>query len=176
MRHLNVNGFPPKYPGAGERDNLYESEKGRIPTPMMIINEISKLMGDKIRLEGDDAVMQKSSRLLMMALAHKDGRTQLDLVKETHLKAPTVSVTLQKMEKDGIVIRRPDEYDLRAMRVYLTEKGREIDRSVISRIHEEEKIIMQGITEKETETLMEILLKMRNNISDRKDMFKFEEE
>lgn len=160
MKPLNVNGLPP------QKDCFGEKRRGHKPTPLMIINEISKLMGDKIRLEGDDAIMQKSSRLLMMHLAHRDGITQLDLVKATHLKAPTVSVTLQKMERDGIVLRKPDEYDLRAMRVYLTEKGREIDQSVISRIWEEEKNIMQGITEKEIEILMEILLKMRNNLTD----------
>lgn len=146
-----------------KKDNFNEDNNRHKPTPMMVINEISKLMSDKIRLDRDESIMQRSNRLLMRALAQKDGITQLDLAKITHLKAPTVSVTLQKMEKDGIVTRRPDKDDLRAMRVYITDKGKEINRNIILRILKEEKDIMQGITEKEAEILLEILFKMRNN-------------
>lgn len=163
MRPLNMNGAPP------EKEAYRCPGKPHKPTPLMLMNEITKLMGDRIRSSGEQALMQKSSRLLMMELAHRDGRTQLDLVKATHLKAPTVSVTLQKMERDGIIMRKPDEYDLRAMRVYLTEKGREMDRAVIERIHEEETVIMQGVTERETEVLLEILTKMRNNLTGGED-------
>lgn len=135
------------------------------PTPMMIINEISKLMGDKIRKEADNTeVLKHSARKLLIELAHHDGLTQLDLVKATHLKAPTVSVTLQKMESDGIVTRTSDENDLRITRVFLTEKGREIDRKTIETIKKEEKMVMCGITDEEISTIMPILLKMRKNL------------
>lgn len=157
MKSLNTNENSLK------KDNFNEDNSRHKPTPMMVINEISKLMSDKIRLDRDESIMQRSNRLLMRALAQKDGITQLDLAKITHLKAPTVSVTLQKMEKDGIVTRRPDKDDLRAMRVYITDKGKEINRNIILRILKEEKDIMQGITEKEAEILLEILFKMRNN-------------
>jgi len=135
------------------------------PTPMKIINEISKLMCDKIRQEADNTdVLKHSARKLLIELAHHDGLTQLDLVKATHLKAPTVSVTLQKMELDGIVKRTSDEKDLRVTRVFLTDKGREIDRKTIETIKKEEKMVMQGITEEEIAAIMPVLLKMRENL------------
>jgi len=154
--NLNVNG---KGPERQEQQMDYRK------SPMMLISEIARLMGDKIREKGDDnPIQQKSGRLLLMELAKKDGRTQLDLVNATHLKAPTISVALQKMEKDGYVTRRPDEYDLRATRVFLTEKGREIDNRIRKRIRDEEALAMMDLTESEYETLVKLLTKIKGSI------------
>lgn len=154
--NLKVNGKAPEHP---------EETMDYRKSPMMLISEISRLMGDKIREKGvDNPIQQKSGRLLLMELAKKDGRTQLDLVNATHLKAPTISVALQKMEKDGYVLRKPDEYDLRATRVFLTEKGREIDDRIRKRIHEEEALAMVDLTESEYETLVKLLTKIKSSI------------
>lgn len=154
--NLNVNGKAPE-----RQEQLMDYRK----SPMMLISEITRLMGDKIREKGDDnPIQQKSGRLLLMELAKKDGRTQLDLVNATHLKAPTISVALQKLEKDGYVLRRPDEYDLRATRVFLTEKGRELDNRIRRRIHDEEALAMMDLTENEYETLVKLLTKIKTSI------------
>ena len=134
-------------------------------TPMLMMHEITRLMGDKIREKGDDnPISQKSGRLIMMELAKRDGRTQLDLVNTTHLKAPTISVALQKLEHDGFVLRRPDEYDLRATRVFLTDKGRELDNKIRKRVYEEEALAMENLTESECETLVKLLGKIKQNL------------
>ena len=158
MKNLNVNGKAPE-----NDEEFVEFRK----TPMMLINEINRLMGDKIRSSGEEhPVGQKSGRLLLIELAKKDGRTQLDLVHATHLKAPTISVALQKLEKDGYVSRRPDEYDLRATRVFLTEKGRELDNKIRRHVREEESVAMRNLTESECETLMRLLNKIKSNLID----------
>ncbi len=135
------------------------------PTPMMLIHELVHLMGDKIREKGEaNPVGQRSGRLIMMELSREDGRTQLDLVKATHLKAPTVSVALQKLESEGYVTRQPDEHDMRAMRVYLTEEGRAMEDRLRMRIIAEETAATSVLTEEECETLCGLLMKIRSNI------------
>jgi len=151
--HLNLNGKAP------EKDP--EERHCHKPTPMMILNEVSHLMVDRIRSNHDELFSQRSVRLLIMELARKDGRTQLDLVNATHLKAPTVSVAMQKLEKLGIVTRKADEYDQRATRVFLTEKGREADNRTRKSVHDAEEIAMKHLSEEERETLAKLLLKIR---------------
>lgn len=154
--NLQVNGKGPEHD---------ESYKEVAKSPMVLIHEITRLMGDKIREKGDDnPISQKSGRALLLELSKRDGRTQLDLVKATHLKAPTISVVLQKMEHEGIVRRVPDQYDLRATRVYLTDKGKELDNRIKKRIREEEAHAMSNLTESECETLMKLLEKIKKNI------------
>ncbi|MBQ8748160.1 MAG: winged helix-turn-helix transcriptional regulator [Clostridia bacterium] len=133
------------------------------PHLMFLIHEISRLTHQKIKADCPD--IQRSWRLIMMELARRDNVTQLDLVRATHLKPPTISVTLQKMEQDGIVSRRPDAYDLRATRVSLTEKGREMDTQIFERFREEERRMESALTPEEAETLEEILLKLKNYLT-----------
>ena len=99
-----------------------------------------------------------------MELARQDNVTQLDLVKATHLKAPTVSVSLQKMERDGLVTRKQDQEDLRAIRVFLTDKGREIDTQILKKIHEQDKDAISCLTAEELDSLKLILKKIRRHL------------
>lgn len=165
MQNLGLNGKAPE-----TADPFADHRK----TPIQLIGEISRMMGNRIRSNGEEhPIGQKSGRLLLMELARKDGRTQLDLVHATHLKAPTISVALQKLEKDGYVSRRPDEYDLRATRVFLTEKGRELDNKIRRRIYEEESAAMKNLTDSECETLMRLLTKIKNNLIDSSESDQF---
>ena len=134
--------------------------------PMMLVNEVSRLMWDNIRIRRgvEHPVSQRSGQIILMELAKRDGRTQLDLANATGLKAPTTSVSLQKLEREGYVTRTPDEYDLRATRVYLTEKGREVDERIRQAIRDEEDRASAGMTDEETETLVRLLLKVRDNL------------
>ena len=154
--NLKVNGILP------ETESHYGDYK---KSPMMLINEVCRLMGDKIRTKSDtNPIVQRSGRLLMIELSKKDGRTQLDLATATHLKAPTISVALQKLERDGFVMRRPDDYDLRATRVFLTDKGRMLDADIRKRISAEEDLVISALTDDEKDTLVRILCKIKSNI------------
>ena len=165
MQNLGLNGKAP------ETDNAFADHR---KTPIQLIGDIARMMGSRIRSGGEEhPIGQKSGRLLLMELARRDGRTQLDLVHATHLKAPTISVALQKLEKEGYVSRRPDEYDLRATRVFLTEKGRELDNKIRRRIYEEESAAMKNLTDSECETLMRLLTKIQNNLIDQTDSEQF---
>ena len=156
--NLNLNGNLP------EKDTA--ETDFRKPSPMLILNEISHLMISRISKQHDELLSQRSVRLLIMELARKDGCTQLELVNATHLKAPTVSVAMQKLEKNGIVIRRPDDYDLRATRVYLTEKGRELDNRTRETVYESEDLALASFTQEEKEIFEKLLLKIRSTLLD----------
>ncbi len=133
------------------------------PTPMMLINEVSKLFHDKIRLESERLNLQNSYRQLLFHLAYRDGRTQFELAKLTHLKPPTVSVALQKMEAEGYVRRELDENDLRQTLVYITEQGREASRRMREKFRETEQTAIKGINDKDMEILYALLYKIRDN-------------
>ena len=131
----------------------------------MLVNEIARLFHTRMKgVELVGVMSQDSARLIMRELAREDGVTQLHLTHLTHLKAPTVSVTLRKMEEEGLVERKQDQDDLRAIRVYLTAFGKEHNRRVFSRLRELDVLLMQGFDETETEMLRTLLIRMRDNI------------
>ena len=134
--------------------------------PVKLCNEIARIFRAR-RREGIDiegVMTQPGAGLILSYLAIGDDITQLDLVNATHLKAPTVSIILKKMEEEGIVHREADKHDLRAMRVFLTDYGRELDAANIANIKELDAMALDGISESEQATLMLLLTKIRDNI------------
>lgn len=136
-------------------------------TPPMIIGQIARMHRAILRIDDTESsiMSQNSCRMLLMHLAFGDGVTQLELAAATKLKPPTVSVALKKMESEGYITRRSDEKDLRAVRVYLTEKGRMLDRANERKLREIDDIMMQGFSEEECRVLGDLLLRVRNNLA-----------
>ena len=133
--------------------------------PSMIINEISKLFNDQMRQKTEAFGMSDGSRRVLFHLSRNDQLTQLELARRTHLSSPAISVTLQKMESEGLVVRSNDPNDQRAVLVRLTEAGLAADRKVVAAIHETEDQLLNGITPDETETVRAILAKMYQNLA-----------
>ena len=134
---------------------------------MMRIHDAAKLYHDRMRRQSEQDGLPSSYRMLIFHLARMaPGVTQLELVRATHLKAPTVSVTLQKMERDGLVTRRSNDTDLRETLVYLTDKGKGIDQRIKIMHKEGDEIALGGLTDKEIETLSELLNKVIDNLLD----------
>ncbi|MBQ9098682.1 MAG: winged helix DNA-binding protein [Clostridia bacterium] len=150
-------------PAPPEREELRE-----VPKAPRLIIEISRLLRFRVRQEVNEGVMaQNTARLVLSHLAVQDRVTQLELVRLTRLKAPTVSVLLRRMEAEGYVTRTPDEEDRRAVRVSLTEKGREFDRRHLSRISTNDHAAMAGFTAEEEALLLSLLSRIRDNLSER---------
>ncbi len=151
--------------GAFSQEQEKKSEpKPFKPTPIMLINDIGRLWHQQLDSEVPDEFQRKSNREIMRELSFKDGVYQLDLAEHTHLKPPTVSVTLAKLEEDGIVLRTVDPMDLRATKVYLTEKGHEKNRRLHQAIKNADDIALNGLSEEETETLLSLLERIKNNL------------
>ena len=132
--------------------------------PRMII-EISRLLRFRVRSKEAGGLMaQNTARVVMGHLAVRDNVNQLELVRLTRLKAPTVSVLLRRLEEEGYVTRVPDPVDRRAVRVSLTEKGREFDRLHLSNICSNDQTAMAGLSPEEVETLTRLLARVRDNL------------
>ena len=132
--------------------------------PSMMTNEVSKLFRDIINRDVEKLGVQNSYRQLLFHLSRKDGVSQLELARATHLKAPTVSVTLKNMEADGLVERKGDINDLRIIHVYLTDKGRQTDDKIREIHHMLDSRMTEGISQEELDALVATLTKMRDNM------------
>jgi len=147
---------PPKRPERKELSN----------NPVKMCHEISHLSRAHMRELRDleDIAAPHGTRLVISFLAAGDGVTQLELVNATHLRAPSVSGILKKLEDNGFVERKRDDKDMRAVRVYLTDKGRDLDRRTIDKIRQVDAMALEGLTEAEKEQMMALLEKMRDNL------------
>lgn len=127
-------------------------------------NEASHLYGEILREEMERIGMRYSYRYILQPLIENDSLTQLELVKITGQKPPTISITLRNMERDGIVERVKNDGDRRETHVSITEKGRKMFTKVLVAFEKAEKTILKGLTEKELSAMNATIEKMIKNM------------
>lgn len=133
-------------------------------TPSMYINDVSKIFNTTVAITTERVDVSHGYRRILFHLAHHDGLTQLQLTKFTHLTAPTVSVSLSKMERDGLVRREADENDMRQVRVFLTKKGREHHDFIINMCKNTEERMLRDVSIEEQQELCRIMRKILRNL------------
>lgn len=143
-----------------------EKNKTKATYPGRLIGEISKLFHNRIRQQSEDLGFKNGYHQILHFLSKRDGVTQIEIAKDSHFKASTISVTLKKMEEEGLISRQTDANDLRQIRVYITEKGKAWDEMLFSKVIECETVLTKNISEEETAILIDILKKMRTNLLD----------
>ncbi len=134
------------------------------PPLSLLITEIAKLFHDKMNKSSEKLGFKNGYRPILRHLAHEDGVTQIDLVRATHLKPPTISVTLKKMEQEGLVRRVTDKNDLRQTHVFLTDQGRDMEYALFCELISTDEVLLQGLSEEELQAFRGILLKLRRNM------------
>jgi MarR family transcriptional regulator, organic hydroperoxide resistance regulator len=103
-----------------------------------------------------------------MVLSHlwkKDGLTPSELAERLGVEPPTVTNTLSRMEKAGLLERCRDPGDARCTRVYLTDKGRQLREPVERRWEAVQKRAFAGITADEEALLRDLLVKIHGNLT-----------
>lgn len=133
-------------------------------TPVMLVLSIAQKFQDEMERQCAALKLGTGARRVMYHLSLEEGVTQLSLVRATGLKAPTISLILQKMERDGLVNRRTDDLDMRMTRVTLTELGRETNLILEKTENQMTEIMNRYITDEESEFVRKLLLKMHENL------------
>lgn len=130
------------------------------------VNEASYLFGEYVCRELERVGMRYSYRHVLKPLMENDSLTQLELVNITKLKAPTISITLRNMEREGIVSRKKNDTDRRETHVAITDKGKKMYKKVLDALAKAEKITLNGLTDKELKAMRAIMNKICNNLND----------
>jgi DNA-binding MarR family transcriptional regulator len=68
--------------------------------------------------------LHAAQEFVLFLLWEEDGLSQSRLAARLKLELPTITKSVQRMERAGLVERRADRQDTRVSRVYLTEAGR----------------------------------------------------
>lgn len=101
---------------------------------------------------------------LLFTLSERDGQSQKELAAHLHNKAATMTVMLNRMEKNGLVQRQSDLKDQRITRIFLTEKGRKAHDQVKKAMNTMETICFSNFSVEEKQLFQALILKMVDNL------------
>jgi DNA-binding MarR family transcriptional regulator len=108
--------------------------------------------------------LYRGQHRLLRALWVQDGLTHTELSAHSHVRPSTITTTIQRMEKAGLVTRKHDAEDQRVSRVYLTQKGRALQEDVEQTWRRLEGEVFDGLAPQERVLLRRLLLHMRENL------------
>lgn len=94
---------------------------------------------------------------ILMRLLERDGLTQVALARLQRVEAPTLCRMVDRLERDGLVERRPHPEDRRAICVFLTPAGRRAAKRGRKAVVEVEETIFGTLDEDEQAQLAQLL-------------------
>ncbi|OPL08148.1 MAG: hypothetical protein AVO33_01825 [delta proteobacterium ML8_F1] len=100
---------------------------------------------------------------ILIILYHHDGITQDALGKELDLDKTTVTRTLQKMVAKELVFKKPNPQDHRSHLICLTQKARDLSKSIHQTKKKANQQLAKGLTPEELTTLCALLSKVKAN-------------
>ena len=105
--------------------------------------------------------------MLLSALWDNEGITQTELAECLMIQPSTLTNSLRRLEREGVVKRRVDLEDQRISRVHLTEKGHNLKEAIQGKWSRLEEESFSGFSVEERVLLRRLLLQTYKNLADK---------
>ena len=129
-----------------------------------LFSQVSRLEHARAHELLEELGLYRGQHRILRALWVQDGLTHTELGRHAHVRPSTISTTIRRMEKAGLVERKHDAEDQRVSRVYLTPEGRDLQGNVEQAWHRLEDEMFADVTVEERVLLRRLFLQMRENL------------
>lgn len=100
---------------------------------------------------------------VILALNSFDGLSQRELADRIYVDSSTLVPVIDKMEKNGLLERKPDPKDRRHNRLYLTKKSESVVDSIIEIVLQLRKTLYKGLSKDDLESMRPKLKRIIGN-------------
>lgn len=101
---------------------------------------------------------------LLARLWSGDGVTQMQLCEHLKCEPPTVTNMVKSLEQNGFIYRKRDEQDARVMRIFLTDKGKELEKPVDFKWKQQQEKLLHSISSEDLLLLRQLMKQMEKNL------------
>ncbi len=126
-----------------------------------LLNQVSTVYYANLEKALNSIGLHYGQIYVLISLWEKDNQTQKELADNISVSPPTVNKMVKSLEKNSFIEMRRCENDSRAVRITLTEKGKDVREKVESIWKDLENDISANLTETEKLILLQILQKMK---------------
>lgn len=132
-----------------------------------VINHVSRLMSQAMGEAIQDLGVTPGQLPVLMCLWEQDGLTQRELYERVNIEQATMSNTLKRMERDGLIRRKPDPNDRRAARITLSARARKLEGPLADAVKAVNKKALGPLKKKDKKALMDLMGTMIENLTPR---------
>jgi DNA-binding MarR family transcriptional regulator len=128
------------------------------------VNHLARLLAAALRerIEPHGVVPGQFAQLL--ALFEHDGVSQAELCREVQIDQSTMTHTLRRMERDGLVSRTSDPGDQRRSLISLTPRAHELEPTLVGAAREVNALAATGVSSADLATCMRVLATAIDNL------------
>jgi DNA-binding MarR family transcriptional regulator len=151
-------------PDRGERPGSYL----RLDTflPSVIRNLAEEITSSMSRRYTGDFQLTITEWRIILQLAAKESLTATEIVEITAMEKSKVSRAVSSLEERGFAARTASEEDHRIKTLTLTPRGKELYSSIVPRVLDWEKYLLEGLEIGEYRDLLYLLNKLRSRLKD----------
>lgn len=119
--------------------------------------------------EASEAAFQRhgvrsGQQWILRRLWDEDGQTPGEIARQLELSTPTVTKAAMRMEAAGLIDRRSDPRDARLVRLFLSERGRALEKTVAEEMAQLARRSLATLSEDEVKALVAALSAIRRNL------------
>ena len=101
---------------------------------------------------------------ILSELKYHGSLTQRELAEHTHVTAATISGTLKRMERAGLIYRTDDQRDARVSIVRLTDEGKKVVDEAWKLFYKADIDMLKGFSDAECDMIVDCIKRMRENL------------
>lgn len=110
--------------------------------------------------------LNRSQASVLFSLHQKKSMSQKELAIQLNMTPPSITSTIQKMERSGYISRKPDQSDQRIMRLELTGKGESCIQTVKMIADQMEEMLFRGMSAEEKILFRRFLMQINDNLAE----------
>ena len=136
-------------------------KKSRGGTLLSQVHQVCGRVWNKILRDNNMADLEGARGRIIFALWGKDGVPIKTLCEKTSLDKSTLTGIIDRLERDGYIVRKPSEADKRSTLISLTGKEQEFAQNVQKVSNQMNRIFYKGFTDEEImqfDTMLERIL------------------
>jgi MarR family transcriptional regulator for hemolysin len=103
---------------------------------------------------------------VIIVLAIREGISQKDVADLIGVESPTLVPIIDKMEKNGLLVRMTNPDDRRSNSIVLTKKSQDLVAGIVNTILDFRSLMTKGISKQNIELTRTVLLKMTHNVDE----------
>ena len=138
--------------------------KSSTDTLGFVIHDVARLLRWEFDRRAQCVNMTRSQWSVLALLLREDGAQQKELAAMIDVTAITMTGLLDRMERDGWVVRKKDPQDRRAKRVFLTEKVQPVMVEIKAIAKQVRESALVGLSKAEQDQLFELMLRVSKNL------------
>ncbi len=132
-----------------------------------LVNQFKRrILEMETRIDGAAQPTEMQREVIGFLFEHigKQDVYQRNIEEEFNIRRPTATSILQRMEKNGMIVREADTADARWKRIILTDKSIRIVYKIGEELRLFEKAITRGIPKKDLDTFFAVLDQINQNM------------